>query len=121
MNDMLKIARYELSDVIRSKWAIAYALFFFATSELLVRFGAGGPRAMLSLGNVVLLVVPLVGLLFATLHFYNSRRFVEMLLVQLIDKIQVPLLRFTFQRNRWIKIQNPRLFRPNHRALEKRW
>ena len=89
MNNTVKVARYELSDVIRSKWAVAYAIFFAATSELLLRFGGGGPRVILSLGNVVLLVVPLVGLLFTTLHFYNNRRFVEMLLVQPLRRSQI--------------------------------
>ena len=85
----VKIAGYELRDVLRSRWIIAYALFFFALTEVLLRFGGGSTHAMVSLVNVVLLVVPLVGIVFGTMYIYAARDFIEMLLSQPVNRKQL--------------------------------
>ncbi len=87
-NVLAKIFQYELSDVIRGKGIIGYALFFLAITELLIRF-SGGAKALLSLMNVVLIVTPLVCLLFGAIYLYNARDFVEMLLVQPVNRGQM--------------------------------
>jgi Cu-processing system permease protein len=69
-------------DLARSRWLIAYALGFFILGEGLFWFGGSGPQVVLSLLNVVLMVVPLVALVFGTIHVYASREFVELLLAQ---------------------------------------
>jgi len=78
----LKILRYQLEDVRRSRGVLVYAMVLFALTEALLRFGGGGPRAVLSLMSVVLLVVPLVSLLFGTTYLYGARDFIELLLAQ---------------------------------------
>lgn len=85
---LAKIFQYELSDVVRGKGIIGYALFFFAITELLIRF-SGGAKALLSLMNVMLIVTPLVCILFGAIYLYNSRDFVEMLLVQPVNRGQM--------------------------------
>ena len=70
------------SDVGRSRWLLAYALFFFLATDALLRFGGGGSKALLSLMNVVLLLVPLVSAVFGTTYLYNAREFTELLLAQ---------------------------------------
>ncbi|HJP58205.1 MAG TPA: hypothetical protein VJ847_14370 [Gemmatimonadales bacterium] len=77
-----RVARCQLRDVARSRWVIAYALFFAAITDALIRFGGGGERAMLSLVDIVLFVVPLVTLVFGTTYLYNAREFVELILAQ---------------------------------------
>ena len=84
----LKITQYELNDVVRGKGIIGYALFFAIIAEALIRF-SGGPKALLSLSNVVLIVIPLVCLLFGAIYLYNARNFVEMMLVQPISRRQM--------------------------------
>jgi Cu-processing system permease protein len=81
MSTIVKIMRYELRDVLRSRSIIAYAVFFFLVTETLLRF-AGGPKAALSLMNVVLLLIPLVSIVFSTIYLYHAREFTEMLLAQ---------------------------------------
>ena len=88
MTATLKIVRYELRDVLRSRSLIAYALFFLIITEALVRFG-GGPRAALSLMNVVLLLIPLVSIVFTTMYLYHAREFTEMLLAQPVRRSQL--------------------------------
>ena len=88
MNTTAKIIRYELRDVLRSRALIAYALFFLAITETLLRFGAG-PRAALSLMNIVLLLIPLVSIVFGTMYLYHAREFTELLLAQPVRRRQL--------------------------------
>jgi len=82
VNTILKVVRYELRNVIRNRWVIAYALFFLMTTELLLRLGGRTPRALLSLLNVVELLIPLVTIVFGTIYWHGSREFTELLLAQ---------------------------------------
>ena len=83
-----KIVKYELRDVLRSRSLLAYALFFLAVTDVLLRFG-GGARAALSLMNVVLLLIPLVSIVFGTIYLYNAREFTELLLAQPVHRRQL--------------------------------
>lgn len=78
----LKVLRYELSDVIRSKWVVAYALFFLGLTEALFRLAASGAQVLLSLLNVVLVLLPLVALVFGAMYLYHARPFIELMLAQ---------------------------------------
>ena len=82
MNTILKVVRYELRNVIRNRWVIAYALFFLVVTESLLRLGGSTPRALLSLMNVVVLFIPLVTIVFGTIYWQGSREFTELLLAQ---------------------------------------
>ena len=89
MNTTTKIVRYELRDVLRSRALIAYAVFFFGLTDVLLRFGGGGTRVALSLMNVVLLLIPLVAIVFGTIYLYNAREFTELLLAQPVHRRQL--------------------------------
>jgi Cu-processing system permease protein len=78
----ITVFRYELQDLRRSRWVMGYALCLLLLTEALLRFGGGGPRAVLSLMNVVLAVVPLVSVVFGTMYLYGSRNFIQLLLAQ---------------------------------------
>jgi Cu-processing system permease protein len=82
MRDILKIVRYELENVVRNRWVIAYGLFFLVVTDVLLRLGGTGPRALLSLLNVVLLLIPLVTIVFGTIYWHGAREFTELLLAQ---------------------------------------
>jgi Cu-processing system permease protein len=88
MSTTLKIMRYELRDVLRSRSIIVYAAFFLVVTETLLRF-AGGAKAALSLMNVVLLLIPLVSIVFSTIYLYHAREFTEMLLAQPVRRTQL--------------------------------
>ena len=83
-----QVVKYQLRDVIRSRWLIAYALFFLLVTDALLRFG-GGEKALLSLMNVVLFIVPLVNVVFGTIYLYNAREFIELLLAQPVTRRQL--------------------------------
>jgi len=82
----LKVLRYELQDLRRSRWLAGYVVLLLALTDALLRFGGGGPRAVLSLLNVVLVFVPLVSLVFGTMYLYGARDFIELLLAQPVGR-----------------------------------
>jgi Cu-processing system permease protein len=86
MNSVAKIIKYELHDVVRSKWIILYALFFLLLTDGLFRFGGDSAKVILSLMNVVLLIIPLMSVVFGVMYLYNAREFIEMMLSQPINR-----------------------------------
>lgn len=84
-----KIMKYELRDVARSRWLFAYTAFFLLVTDALLRFSDGGGKALLSLMNVVLIIIPLVTVVFATMYLYNAREFTEVLLAQPVGRRQL--------------------------------
>ena len=83
---VMKVARYQARDVLRSRWLAMYGMFFLAVTEGLLRFTGGDARAILSIASIVLYVVPLVTLVFATVYLYGAREFIELLLAQPVDR-----------------------------------
>ncbi len=79
---ILRIVKYVLHDILRSRIALAYTLLLGVASVGLFNIGGGGGQGLASLLSVVLMVVPLMSLVFATIHFYNSYEFIELLSAQ---------------------------------------
>jgi Cu-processing system permease protein len=78
----MKVLRYELRDLGRSRWILGYALLLLLLTDALLRFGGGGPRAVLSL----LVFVPLVSIVFGAMYLYGARDFIELLLAQPVGR-----------------------------------
>ena len=77
-------------DIVRNKVMIAYTLFLFVVSMSFFQMEENSSKAILSLLSIVLIVVPLISLVFSTIHWYNSYEFVELMLfyfMKLNDKI----------------------------------
>ena len=86
---MGKIIKYVLYDILRNRIVIGYTLFLLLVSLGLFSMQADTTKAVLSLLNVVLLTVPLISIIFGTIHFYNSYEFVEMLVAQPINRKKI--------------------------------
>lgn len=84
-----KILTYGIQDVLRSRWVLFYGVFFLAATDVLFRFGGSGERVIVSLMNVVLYVVPLVGVMLGAMFFYNSREYITLLLTQPLKRISI--------------------------------
>ena len=78
----IKVVKFELSDLARSRWLLAYVLSIAIATDALLRFNGADQRAVLGLVNVVLLIVPLVAVTFGSMHLYARRDFIELLLAQ---------------------------------------
>lgn len=92
---MLKISKYVLYDILKSKIIIGYTIFLFIISMSLFRLEENESKALLSLLNIVLIVLPLVSLVFATIHYYNSYEFIELMLSQPVGRKRILLSEFT--------------------------
>jgi Cu-processing system permease protein len=79
---MLRIVKYVLYDILQNRIVIGYALFLLAVSLGLFNLSGDATKGMVGLLNVVLIVVPLVSIVFATIHFYNASEFIELLAAQ---------------------------------------
>jgi Cu-processing system permease protein len=86
---MLKIIKYSLFDLLRSRWLLIYFLFFLAASGLLFSFSGDASKTLVSLLNVEIAIVPLVSLLFGVMYFYNSREFIVLLLSQPLKRMTI--------------------------------
>jgi Cu-processing system permease protein len=92
---MFRISKYVLYDILRNKVVLAYSLFLFIVSMSLFQMEEKSSKAVLSLLNIVLIVVPLVSMVFSTIHWYNSYEFIELMLTQPISRKKVLLSEFT--------------------------
>jgi len=81
-----RLLHSELRNVARSRWLIVYAIVLLGLTDLLFRFGGSGERVVLSLTNVILALVPLVGLVLGAMHVYQSREFIELMLAQPVGR-----------------------------------
>lgn len=86
MTNARKILGYQLRDIARNRWVLAYTLVLLLLTEALFRLGGDGQRVVLSLLNLVLIFVPLVALTFGTLYLYTAREFIELLLAQPVGR-----------------------------------
>jgi Cu-processing system permease protein len=85
----LKILRYELRDLLRSRWLLGYLLFFVAFAEALYRMQGSSTKVLLNLVDVVLLLIPLASGVFGAIYLYGAREFSELLLSQPVGRRQL--------------------------------
>lgn len=90
----MKLSKYVLYDILRSKIIIAYTLFLFVVSVSMFQMEENSSKAMLSLLNIVLIVLPLVSLIFTTIHYYNSYEFIELMSSQPMSRTRILLSEF---------------------------
>jgi Cu-processing system permease protein len=91
---MMKLTRYVLYDIMRNRIVLLYAAFLFLITIGLFQLEDNPSKAILSLLTVVLTVLPLVSLIFTTIHYYNSYEFIELMLAQPLSRTRVLLSEF---------------------------
>ena len=88
---MLKLSKYVLYDIVRNKVILAYTVFLFIVSFSLFNMEDNTSKAILSLLNIILIVVPLISMIFTTIHYYNSYEFIELMLSQPMSRTKILL------------------------------
>ncbi len=83
---MHKIIKYSFFDLIRSRWAIFYGVFFLLFTGVLLAFSTDLSKVIISLMNVVLVLCPLIATMFGAMYYYNTTEFRELLLAQPIRR-----------------------------------
>jgi len=91
---MQRIIKYIFYDLIRTRFVLGYTVFLWITTFALFQLDSDGGKVVLSLLNIVLMVVPLVSVVFATIHYFNSYEFIELMVAQPVHRATVFLAEY---------------------------
>ena len=89
------IIKYILLDLIRNKTILVYTCLLAAISISILSTGGNTSKGLLSLLNITLLFVPIISILFATIYFFNSTEFTELLLAHPIRRRSMLMAEYT--------------------------
>lgn len=91
---MARIVKYVFYDLLRTRFVLLYTLLLLVSTVVLFQFDSDPGKIILSLLNIVLMVVPLVSVVFTTIHFFNSYEFIELMLAQPVNRRVIFLSEF---------------------------
>src|SRR5690349_12358563 len=91
---MARIVKYIFYDLLWTRFILLYTLLLLTSTLVLFQFDSDPGKIILSLLNIVLMVVPLVSIVFTTIHFFNSYEFIELMLAQPINRRVIFLSEF---------------------------
>lgn len=86
---MLKILKYSFYDLMRSRWSYVYFSFYLLLGVVLLFLNNDLSKAVITLMNVIIVLVPLIGTIFGVMYYYNSKEFTELLLAQPLDRSSI--------------------------------
>ncbi|CAN5477165.1 hypothetical protein BH10BAC4_BH10BAC4_13100 [soil metagenome] len=81
--------KYIFYDIVRTRFIILYSVFLLFSTIAMFQLDSNTGKVILSLLNILLMVVPLVSVVFTTIHFFNSYEFIELMLVQPVKRTSV--------------------------------
>lgn len=67
---------------MRSRWSYVYFLFYLLLGVVLLFLNNDLSKAVITLMNVIIMLVPLIGTIFGVMYYYDSKEFTELLLAQ---------------------------------------
>lgn len=79
---MIKLFKYVLIDIVKNKIILFYTAALFIISLSVFNISETTGKAIISLLNIELIVLPLICGVFSTIYFYNSAEFIELLVAQ---------------------------------------
>jgi Cu-processing system permease protein len=91
---MSRIVKYVFYDLLRTRFILLYTGLLLISTLVLFQFDSDPGKIILSLLNIILMVVPLVSIVFATIHFFNSYEFIELMLAQPVNRKVIFLSEF---------------------------
>lgn len=83
---MNRIIKYIFYDMLRTRFIVLYTCLLFVSTFALFQIDTDPSKVVMSLLNIVLMVIPLISIVFTTIHFYNSYEFIELMLAQPVDR-----------------------------------
>lgn len=86
---MFKILKYSFYDLMRSRWSYVYFLFYLLLGLVLLFLNNDLSKAVITLMNVIIILVPLIGTIFGVMYYYNSKEFTELLLAQPVKRTSI--------------------------------
>ncbi len=86
---MLKLLKYALYDILKSRFAMIYTLFMILVAVSIYQVSDDLSKVSLSLMNIMIMIVPLISAVFATTHYNNNLEFIELMLAQPVKRSHV--------------------------------
>nr|WP_299384004.1 ABC transporter permease [Allomuricauda sp.] len=86
---MLKILKYSFYDLMRSRWSYVYFIFYLLLGFVLLFLNNDVSKAVITLMNIIIILVPLIATIFGVMYYYNSREFTELLLAQPLKRTSI--------------------------------
>lgn len=86
---MLKILKYSIFDLLRSRWSYVYFVFYLLLGFVLLFLNNDMNKAVITLMNIIIVLTPLIGTIFGVMYYYNSKEFTELLLAQPIKRSKI--------------------------------
>ena len=74
---------------MRSRWSYVYFFFYLLLGVVLLFLNNNLSKAVITLMNVIITLVPLIGTIFGVMYYYNSKEFTELLLAQPIKRTSI--------------------------------
>ena len=74
---------------MRSRWSYVYFLFYLFLGIILLFLNNDLSKAIITLMNVIIILVPLIGTIFGVMYYYNSKEFTELLLAQPLKRSHI--------------------------------
>ncbi len=75
--------------MVRSRWSYVYFAFYLALGFVLLFLNNDLSKAVITLMNVIIVLVPLIATIFGVMYFYNSKEFTELLLAQPLKRSSI--------------------------------
>src|SRR6187402_1462683 len=83
---MNRIIKYVFYDILRTRFIVLYTMLLFISTFAMFQIDNDATKVVMSLLNIVLMVIPLISIVFTTIHFYNSYEFIELMLAQPVNR-----------------------------------
>lgn len=83
---MDKLFKYVFLDILKSKIVLLYTAALLLISVSVFNISETPEKAVISLLNIEMIVLPLICGVFSTIYFYNSSEFIELLVAQPIRR-----------------------------------
>ncbi len=74
---------------MRSSWSYVYLGFYLLLGIVLLFLNNDLSKAVITLMNVIIVLVPLIGTIFGVMYYYNSKEFTELLLAQPVKRSSI--------------------------------
>lgn len=83
---MIKLYKYIFLDIVKNKIILFYTIALLLISLSIFNISETSEKAIISLLNIELVVLPLICGVFSTIYFYNSSEFIELLVAQPLQR-----------------------------------
>lgn len=89
----MKVLKYEILNIIRNRWILFFAILSITLSFTLIQMTGDFEKSLVTLATISVVSIPLLSILFASVSWYYSECFTELLLTQPLARESVFIAR----------------------------